>query len=134
MNYLAILVAAVVNMAIGAFWYSPAGFGKLWMKYSGMQMPKKMSKEEKQKMMRGYALGFVASLVMAWVMAHFIDFVGAFNPAEGAETAFWLWLGFVATVMFGDVIWMGKKLPHFGIDVGFRLVGMIAMGVIIAAW
>ncbi len=35
-NYWAVLVAAVVSMVIGALWYSPVLFGKLWMKYSGL--------------------------------------------------------------------------------------------------
>ena len=35
-NYLAVLVAAIINMVIGSIWYSPSmGFGKSWMKYSG---------------------------------------------------------------------------------------------------
>lgn len=35
-NYLAVVVAAVVSMGLGAFWYSPLGFGKMWMNLSGI--------------------------------------------------------------------------------------------------
>ena len=31
-NWWAVLAAAVINMVIGAIWYSPSGFGKPWMK------------------------------------------------------------------------------------------------------
>ena len=31
-NYIAVLVSAVIGMAIGALWYSPLLFGKIWMK------------------------------------------------------------------------------------------------------
>ncbi len=30
-NLLAVLIAAVINMAIGALWYSPALFAKAWL-------------------------------------------------------------------------------------------------------
>ncbi|MDO8656228.1 MAG: DUF1761 domain-containing protein, partial [Nanoarchaeota archaeon] len=29
-NYLAVLVAAIISMIVGAFWYSPYLFGKQW--------------------------------------------------------------------------------------------------------
>ncbi len=35
-NYLAVLVSSVVGMGIGALWYSPLLFGKLWMRWNGM--------------------------------------------------------------------------------------------------
>ena len=42
LNYLAIVVAWLVNCAVGAYWYSPTGFGRQWAKLSGvdhMAMP-----------------------------------------------------------------------------------------------
>ena len=35
-NNIAVVAAAAVSMVIGAAWYSPLLFGKLWMKLSGM--------------------------------------------------------------------------------------------------
>ena len=35
-NYLAVLVAAIVSMVIGGLWYSPLLFGNVWMKLSGI--------------------------------------------------------------------------------------------------
>lgn len=58
-NYLAVLVAAVLNMAIGALWYSPVLFAKPWMKAIGKSM-KDMGKPGP-----GYALTTLGSLVMA---------------------------------------------------------------------
>jgi hypothetical protein len=36
MNYLAVLVTAIVNMVIGALWYSPFLFAKPWMAFNNM--------------------------------------------------------------------------------------------------
>ena len=46
-NYLAVLVAAIVNMVVGALWYSPLLFGKAWMKLTGFN--KKQLKKAKEK-------------------------------------------------------------------------------------
>ena len=39
LNWLAVLVAALAYFAIGALWYAPPVFGKMWMAAGGMAMP-----------------------------------------------------------------------------------------------
>lgn len=34
-NYLAVLIAAIVSMIVGGLWYSPILFGKMWTKAMG---------------------------------------------------------------------------------------------------
>ncbi|HXK35039.1 MAG TPA: DUF1761 family protein [Candidatus Paceibacterota bacterium] len=36
MNWLAVILAALATMIVGALWYSPFLFGKLWLRYSGV--------------------------------------------------------------------------------------------------
>lgn len=36
LNYLAILVSALIWRLLGALWYSPALFGNAWMQITGM--------------------------------------------------------------------------------------------------
>lgn len=43
-NYLAVIVAAVVGFGIGALWYAPAVLGKRWMQLTG-RMPEKATGE-----------------------------------------------------------------------------------------
>jgi len=38
LDYWTVVVAAVVNMGVGALWYSPMGFGKSWSKLIGKKM------------------------------------------------------------------------------------------------
>lgn len=38
-SFLGIGLAAVADMGLGAFWYSPTGFGKIWMKKMGIEKP-----------------------------------------------------------------------------------------------
>ena len=62
MNWLAIILAAVATMIVGALWYSPILFGKLWMKLSGMGGDK--DAEMKKKVTQAYIIGFIG---------HFLD-------------------------------------------------------------
>ena len=63
-NYLAVLVAAVVTFVIGGIWYSRALFGPRWMAAVGK------TEEECRKGNRGTALfgAFVSALMMAYVL------------------------------------------------------------------
>ncbi|MBI2026526.1 MAG: DUF1761 domain-containing protein, partial [Deltaproteobacteria bacterium] len=93
-NYVAVIVAAIVSMGIGFLWYGPL-FGKAWIKLSGMSM-KDMDAAKKKGMAKTYVIAFIGTLVMAYVLAHFVDYVGATTLSAGAELGSWLWIGFFA--------------------------------------
>src|SRR3989337_3239270 len=57
-NYLAVVVAAVASMIIGAIWYSPRVFGKMWMRLTGNTMGQTAG----QSAGRGYLVTFIGSL------------------------------------------------------------------------
>ncbi len=130
-SYIGVLVAAVVSFAIGMAWYSPLLFGKAWMKLMGFTEGK--VKEKKKGMGKTMAAGFAAVLVMSYVMAYIVGFSQAASVTEGAEAGFWVWLGFVATVMLGQVLWEGKPFKLYLINSLHYLVALVAMGIIHAA-
>ncbi len=80
-NYLAVVVAAVASMIIGAIWYSPRVFGRMWMRLTG----KTMDQMAGQNAGRAYLVTFFGSLVMAWVLAMFVRraAVGPLRPEHG---------------------------------------------------
>lgn len=132
-NYLAVLVAAVANMVVGSFWFGPL-FGKQWVKLSGIKMG-----GEKSSMTGSYVTAFISSLVIAYVLSHFIWLTaigmgGEVTLNSAMTTAFWAWLGFVATVGTGVVSWEGKPWGYWGITVGYWLVALVVMGAIIGSW
>ncbi len=132
-NYIAVLISAVVAMAIGFFWYSEAFLGKPWMKLMGY------TKESMEKAAKGmgpmYALSFVGALVMAYVLTHVMTFSRAFMGTEpvmtGLTSGFWMWLGFIAPVQMTDVIFGGKKWNLFYINTGYQLVSVLGMGFVL---
>ena len=139
-NYLAIVVSAVAAFAIGFVWHGPL-FGKTWAKLCGVDMsPEAIAKwkAEGKSMMKSYVLTIVGSLIMAYVLSHFITMAAAYfeNPGigRGLSTAFWAWLAFIAPVTLGGVLWEGKSWKLWFINAGYYLVTLLAMGAILAGW
>ena len=92
----------------------------------------KMKAKMKSKMNQGYFWGFVGSLVMAYVLARFITLLGVTGAADGAIIGLWAWLGFVATVTFGSVLWEGKPRELWYINAAHWAAVLAAMGAILA--
>lgn len=128
-NYLAVLLAAVASMVAGYVWYHPAVMGKTWMKLLGKSEAD--IKAQSKDMGRIYGLTFVAALVTAYVLAHFLILVGAVTLSEAVMTAIWAWLGFVATAMLTNSLFSGKPLQLWGIESGYVLVSMIVQAVVL---
>lgn len=133
-NFLAIILSVVWAMFVGSMWYGPF-FGKPWMKMMGL------TKEGIKKLPQGYmaklyGIQFVASFVMAYVLAHSIFFAQQFLQVSdfnaGISGGFWNWLGFVAPVTLGKVLWEGKPWKLWLIDSGNYLATLLGMGLILA--
>lgn len=135
-NYLAVGGAAVASMVIGFLWYGPI-FGKKWIALMGFTQ-EQISAAKKKGMAKQYALMFVGSLAMAYVLAHALVFASAYLKTSGVSaglmTGFWNWLGFVAPVTLGSVLWEGKSPKLWVLNNGYYLVSLLAMGVILALW
>ncbi len=132
-NYLAVLVSAIAAMVIGGLWYSPILFGKLWMKLSNIT--KKQIEEAKKKgMSKSYIVMFIATLVMSYILAHFVDYVEATTVIEAIQLAFWVWLGFIVTVLISSVLWEGKPTKLFLLNIFHYLVTLGVMSIILTLW
>ena len=129
-NWWAVLVGGVSSMVIGFVWYSMPVFGKSWMKEIG-----KSEKELKDGANGGmYFLMFLGSLVLAYIMSHFVDYAAADTAAKGLQTALWAWLGFAATTGLSHKIFDGTSWKLFLINYGYHLVQFGVIGIIVAAW
>lgn len=127
-NYLAVVVAAIINMGIGALWYSSLLFAKPWVKATGKSM------EDMRGAGTGYALTAVGSLVMALLLAYFITQVDSGTFLGGAKIGLLMWVGFVVPTHAANYVFEGRPLNLYAINVGYFLVSLMAMGGLIAAW
>lgn len=125
-NYLAILVAAVVFYLLGLLWYSPAMFGNCCVKHDDWRE----NEFKKVPLVWAYIGEFIISFIIANALA---IFVVLFNLGlSGAIIlALLIWIGFVATTHFSAVLWGRKTFGHYCIHVGFLLIGFILMGAIL---
>jgi len=131
LNYVAILVTAVVIFALGALWYTVL-FGKMWMEahaYTAEQL-----EGMKQGMARAYGVSFLCYLVLAAMMDLLILRIGVDTAVGGAKLGLVCWLGFVATIGLTANLYSNKKLSTYVIDAAYQLVFMVAAGVILAVW
>lgn len=132
-NYLAVLGAAVVSIVLGMIWYSPGVFGKAWMAGIGLG-EERMNQLKARGMGRIYALAFLGSFIMAYVLAHFVAIWGVSDVFESFQLAFWTWLGFVATTMLGQVLWEGKTFKVYLINSVYYLAAIYLMTLVFVLW
>jgi len=132
LNYIAIVAAAIVSMIIGFLWYGPI-FGKVWIRLMGFTA-KDMEKAKKKGMAKSYIIMFIGVLVTAYILAHFVDYMEATTFLAGMEVGCWLWLGFIAPVMLGMVLWEGKPVKLYLLNVVYQLIIIELMAGILAVW
>jgi Protein of unknown function (DUF1761) len=127
-NYLAVIVSALSTFLVGGLWYSPALFGKAWMRENGFT-------EEGMKggnMAKIFGLTFFLALISAINLAMFL---GPENrPAMGALWGFAAGFGWVATFVGTHYLFERKSFTLFLINAGYSVVSLTLMGVILAAW
>lgn len=127
-NWIAVIVAAVVNMVVGAVWYSKSLFANEWAKLTGRKI------EQMGDGSTSYVITFIAALVQAWVLAHFVAYAAADTFAEGLVTGFWLWLGFVAVAVAVNYVFEGRSWNLWKINAGYFLVVLLINGGLLATW
>jgi hypothetical protein len=74
------------------------------------------------------------SLVLVYILAHFVQYTKATNAIGGIQTAFWLWLGFIVTTQLPTVLFERRSFGLFLINVGYQFVGCSLAGAILAVW
>jgi hypothetical protein len=123
-------------MIVGALWYGPL-FGKKWMALVGMSEGE-LNAAKARGMGKLYALAFVGSLLMSYVLAHALVFasfyLGVFGASSGIMVGIWNWLGFVAPVTLSTVLWENKPWKLWVLNNGYYLVSLTVMGIILALW
>ncbi len=129
-NFLAVLVAAIVPMAIGSIWYGPL-FGKRWMAL--MELTEEDIKASFNPL-KSYGGSFVGAVLTAYVIAFLLSGIGWEGWMRGAEVGAVCWLGFILTYGYQSVAFENKKVPLWVMSAGYNLVVLLCMGAILGAW
>ncbi len=126
----AVAAATLAAMVLGFLWYGPL-FGKAWRGMMGFTK-KDMTAAKKKGMAKKYLAMIVSTFVMGYVLANVVGGIG--SVAMGLKVAFWLWLGFIAPVQLGTVLWEGKPVRLYLINTVHYLVSLLVMAAILTVW
>ena len=133
-NYLAILLCAVLAMVIGFLWYGPF-FGHAWMRLCGTtEMDVEKRKEMQKKAVPLYVIQFVLTLFELFVLAH----LTGSTAKSGFFSALIVWGGFVLPTTAASCMWSGESRKdawsRFFIQAGYQLVCFALFGTILGLW
>lgn len=133
-NYTLVFVATIAQFVLGGLWYSPLMFGRWWMQIMEVTH---ISKEELQKIQKGmapfYALQFFLTLFTTISFANLLPYINSFGVYH---VAFWIWIGFVAPVQTGMVVWGNTKKKFWAkqifVMIAFQLAAFMLMAWILS--
>lgn len=126
-NYLAVVVAMVASYAFGAAYYM--ALAKPWMAALG----KTEAEVKAGASPVTYGVTAFAQLIMAFMLAGVMGHLGAvgMGPVGGLTTAFFVWLGFVATTLVVNHGFQGAKRALTVIDGAHWLGVLLIQGLVI---
>jgi putative Mn2+ efflux pump MntP len=130
LNYWAVLVAWLINIGVGAFWYSPAGFGKQWTKHTGVDHMK-MPENEATKTIAFIAL---SALLQVFVLGVVLNSLNVTTVANALTVGVTLWLGLTAATTVGNTLYQRLGWKFLWLNSSYFLLVMAVNSVIFAIW
>lgn len=128
-NHLAVLVCAMVNLALGAIWYSPLLFYKAWKQENNLT-DEQLKKINPAKV---YGITFVLSVIISYNMAFFLGDTKtgmAWGTAAGLLTGF----GFCALIFTIVGLFELRSWKYIFINSGYIIVYFTLIGFILGTW
>jgi hypothetical protein len=131
-NYLAVLVAAIVVFVLGWLWYSPLLFFKPWMRARGLDPAAAMAGA---KMPAGkLVIELVRCIVLAYVIARFVALLGITSWMGAVHFGVMLWIGLPVILLIGSVLWENTPVKVAAIHAGDWLVKLLVIPIIVTVW
>jgi uncharacterized protein DUF1761 len=133
LNYLAILVSALVYFAIEAMWFSM--FMKEWLVGNRQTMEElEQLQQQGHSPLIAYAVAFVGALVMAAVISLLTQMTGRQTVVRGVFVAILSWIGFVLTTWSAEYAFEARGWKSLAINTGASLISAVLMGAILGGW
>lgn len=129
-NYWAVLVVWVLYMAVGAWWYSKAGFAKQWTKHTGIDILKIPTKQA-NNIITSVAL---SALVQAFALAVILNSLDVTTATNGLLVGLLVWLGFTAATTVGVTLYSKRNWKFLWLNSSYFLVVMAVGSVVFTVW
>ena len=124
-NWLAVLVAAILRLVVGSIWFSPVAFLKQWQQLTGF------SPESMQRVLiRAIVIDLVLSLVMSFVLYHAVMYATNMQPnvVSGILVGLLNWAGFVLATHLPLWAYENRSFKLLALGTGSNIVSMALMG------
>lgn len=129
-NHLAVLTLTLLFQPLGALYYSPIGFGNLWLAAQGFT-------PEQDIAARLGAEPFIYGLLGALGLCYFLSFrvqaSGATTFKQGAQVGLMFFLG-AASILSIRFKFLGVATSVLAMDLGFTALTVLLASGILAVW
>lgn len=133
LNWLAVLVSALVYFAVDAVWFSV--LLKEWLAGNRLTLDQlqELGKQGYGQLV-AYLVAFVGALVIAVVIAWLTQISGRQTIVRGVMIAIVCWVGFVLTTFAMEQFFEARTIQSLLINTGASLIGMVLAGAIMGGW
>jgi hypothetical protein len=128
-NHLAVFVCAILNLALGALWYSPILFYKGWLKETGLTEEQLAN----SKPIKTYGLTFLFALLISYNLAFFLG-DNQTTAAWGATAGFLAGFGFSALIFAIIGLFEQRSWKYIFINGGYITVYFTLIGFVLGIW
>jgi hypothetical protein len=128
-NWLAVVVAAVLSLAVGFVWYSKPVFLMPWLR--GIEKDESFAQESNPIT---FVFAFISALIEAVFVTFLLTAMGSTTLVSGLTAGFMIWLGFVFTTQWVNNLFAKQSFSLTLITSGYHLVMLLIMGALLAVW
>ncbi|MBI5472194.1 MAG: DUF1761 domain-containing protein [Ignavibacteriae bacterium] len=128
-NHLAVFVCALLNLVVGAVWYSPVLFYRAWLQENNLR-------EEDLKnanLAKLYGITFVLAWIISYNLAFFLGDDGT-NWSWGLTAGFLAGFGWAATIFTIVAMFERRSWKYIFINGGYMVVYFSLIGLILGLW
>jgi len=133
LNWLAVVVAAIVYYAIGAAWFAPFAMGRMWQRSIGWDA----NQPAPGMTAMTIALPLIAYFVAAIAVAMLAAATGSADFSTGVVLGLVVAVGFAGSILAVTAAFETTKpqpWTWFGISFGYHLIGLVVTAVIVSVW
>jgi uncharacterized protein DUF1761 len=130
-NYLSIVVAAIIAWLASAVWYTL--LGHIWTAAAGRTVEQMQQDRKRPGAYLPFVYVFVADLIIAWTIYGLLAHLGAFTVRGGLISGALCWFGFILSTMVANYTFAQRDVRLLLIDAGNWLVVLLLIGAIVGA-
>lgn len=129
-NHLAVVLSTIISFALGFVWFTVL-FRESYLAALGKTAEQL---DQGPSMLAASVMQLIGNLIMAYVLAWFMEQTGSRTVSDGAMLGAIVWVGFVAAVIGPMYAFQAFSLKFFAITTGFTLVSLLVTGAVIGGW